>query len=252
MVQGAPARLAGYARSAWRYRRPGRQRRLRRFYSAFVSPGDLVFDLGAHMGDRTRAFAALGARVVAVEPQAELARALTRRLRSVPGVTVRQEAVGSSPGSADIAIPESNRTVATLNPDWRAAVASGNPGFAGITWHRREAVPVTTLDALIAEFGRPQFCKIDVEGYEAAVLAGLSAPLPGLSVEFVRGALDVAVRAIGHLQALDAYAANVAFGEGRQLAWPVWEDAEAAAIWLRAGAGGAASGDLYLCRRAPA
>ena len=70
-------RAIGLARSlAVYYGIPGRQRRLRALYGQFVRPGDLVFDIGAHLGNRTRAFAALGCRVVAVEPQPHVARML--------------------------------------------------------------------------------------------------------------------------------------------------------------------------------
>ncbi len=40
-----------------------------RLYRQFVRPGDLVFDVGAHVGDRVASFQRIGARVVAVEPQ---------------------------------------------------------------------------------------------------------------------------------------------------------------------------------------
>ncbi|MGA7186577.1 MAG: FkbM family methyltransferase, partial [Pseudolabrys sp.] len=40
-----------------------------RLYGRFVQPGDLVFDIGAHVGDRIASFRRLGARVVAAEPQ---------------------------------------------------------------------------------------------------------------------------------------------------------------------------------------
>ena len=39
-----------------------------RLYRQFVRSGDLVFDVGAHVGDRVASFRRLGARVVAVEP----------------------------------------------------------------------------------------------------------------------------------------------------------------------------------------
>jgi hypothetical protein len=38
-------------------------------YRRFIRPGDLAFDVGAHVGDRVASFRRLGARVVAVEPQ---------------------------------------------------------------------------------------------------------------------------------------------------------------------------------------
>ena len=59
-------RIIGLLRSLAIYHAiPLRQRRLRRLYAQLVSPGDLVFDLGAHAGNRTRALAAMGCRVVA-------------------------------------------------------------------------------------------------------------------------------------------------------------------------------------------
>jgi hypothetical protein len=45
-------------------------------YARFIQPGDLVFDIGAHVGDRIASFRRLGARVVAVEPQPALVRTL--------------------------------------------------------------------------------------------------------------------------------------------------------------------------------
>ena len=56
----------------------GRHRRaaLDAIYSRFVTSGDLVFDIGAHVGDRVAAFRRLGARVVVAEPQPALATTL--------------------------------------------------------------------------------------------------------------------------------------------------------------------------------
>jgi len=47
-----------------------------RLYAQFVRPNDLVFDIGAHVGDRIAAFRRLDARVVAIEPQPALVKTL--------------------------------------------------------------------------------------------------------------------------------------------------------------------------------
>ena len=43
-----------------------RRRAMDTLYRRFLRPGDLAFDIGAHVGDRVASFRRLGARVVAV------------------------------------------------------------------------------------------------------------------------------------------------------------------------------------------
>lgn len=238
----------GLLRSMLIYRRPGRQRSLRSFYRAFVQPGDRVFDVGAHLGDRTTAFAALGARVLALEPQPRLFAWLQRLAGRHQGVTCLQLAVGAAPGVLELATSRTNPTVASLSPEWRARVMQEQPGFAGVNWDVRLRVEVTTLDDLIERFGEPAFCKIDVEGFEPEVLAGLSRPLPALSLEFVAGALDQALACVERLEQLASYRYQVVEGERRQFSLVEWVDADGIRAWLEAGAEGLASGDLYARR----
>ena len=92
-------RASGIARSLATYHGiPGRQRRMRRFYSAFLRPGDLAFDVGAHAGNRVRAWRALGARVVAVEPQPDFTRLLRLFFGRDDAVTVLPLALGAAAG----------------------------------------------------------------------------------------------------------------------------------------------------------
>lgn len=238
----------GVVRSFLVYWRPGRQRRLRAFYAPLVGPGDLVFDVGAHLGDRTAAFTALGARVIALEPQPHLIPWLRRLVGRSPAVTVRSEAVGSESGTQRIAISRRTPTVSTLSEGWRGSVARRNPGFRKVEWDRDAPVRVTTLDALIAEYGLPDFCKIDVEGYEAEVLEGLTQPVRALSVEFVAGTLDIVDRCIRRLGCLAEYEFNVVLGEERRFRFASWMDAERMRSWMVAGADGNSSGDLYARR----
>ena len=58
------------------------------------------------------------------------------------------------------------------------------PAGRASRWDAAVTLPVTTLDALAAAHGRPRLIKIDVEGYEAAALAGLAFAPRTLSFEF--------------------------------------------------------------------
>ncbi|MGM0982254.1 MAG: FkbM family methyltransferase [Pseudomonadota bacterium] len=239
------SRGLGLARSLVIYWRPGRQRGLQRLYADFIGPGDLTFDIGAHLGDRTAAFHGLGARVVALEPQPALFTWLERLVGARQGITLLPCAAGAAPGEAELAVSEATPTVSTLAREWRRDIGERNPGFRKVRWEGRLRVPVTTLDALISDHGLPRFCKIDVEGFEAEVLAGLSRPIAGISVEFVAGALEVADRCVVRLAELGEYRFNVIAGEGRRFAWTTWRTPSATRDWLAAGADGLASGDLY-------
>ncbi len=242
-------RTAGIVRSLVIYWRPGRQKALRLLYAPFVVPDDLVFDVGAHLGDRTVAFADLGARVVALEPNPTLLPWLRRFAGRRPGVTIVDEAVGAAAGRAQLALSEATPTLSTLAAGWRERIVRDNPTFRRVRWDQEVEVAVTTLDDLIERFGEPGFCKIDVEGHEAAVLEGLSQPLAAVSFEFVAGTLDVAVACVRRLEALGAYDFNVVAGEERDFVHREWMSADAMVRWLEAGAGGGSSGDVYARRR---
>ena len=235
----------GLARSAVIYHgNPVKRRRARAFYRAFVGPGHLCFDIGAHLGDRTGHFLALGARVIAVEPQPGPLAVLRRLYGGDPRVFLRGEAVGAVPGEAELAIDPANPTIASLSPEWRAQVLR-DPSFAGTNWRERYRVTVTTLDALIAAHGVPQFCKIDVEGFEAAVLQGLSRPLPALSVEYIAAAREPALAAIDRLAALGRYRFNRSPGESMRFPTAEWRGHSEMVAELRALPANAGSGDIY-------
>jgi FkbM family methyltransferase len=213
-------------------------------YRRFLEPGDLAFDIGAHVGDRIASFRRLGCRVVALEPQPLLARAIRLIHSRDAQVTLLQAAAGPRDGALTLHVNSRNPTVSTVSPAFVAA-ADGASGWEDQVWDRIIEVPSTTLDHLIERFGRPAFVKIDVEGFEADVLTGLRQALPALSFEFTTIHRDVAFGCLARLTALGPYRFDVALGESQRLVFNQLISAEAMAAYIAALAHEANSGDVY-------
>ena len=213
-----------------------------RLYAQFVRKGDLVFDVGAHVGDRVACFRRLGARVVAVEPQPALALTLKTLYGRDRNVIIERNAVGRRHGALELKINIDNPTVSTASRAFIDAAKSAQ-GWEGQVWEKTITVPVTTLDALIQAHGIPSFVKIDVEGFEAEALAGLTRPVEALSFEFTTIQRDVAESCIARCATLGFRRYNAALGESQQLG--DWRSAEEIGRWLRDLPHAANSGDIY-------
>ena len=189
----------------------------------------------------------LGARVVAIEPQPAFASWLRWLFRNQPEITVVESALAAAPGDGRAvpqpAHPHSGDDVAGRGSTRCARAAASEQASAGPKRSRCRAI---TLDALIARHGVPRFCKIDVEGYEAEVLRGLTQPIPALSFEYLPAAIDVAVAAAAaRLAALGRYRCNVTIGERRRFLWPEWRPLADLDAWLAARLPHEPSGDVY-------
>lgn len=240
--------LAGVLRSlVIYYGIPGRARRLRRLYAPFVPPGGLAFDVGAHAGNRVRCWRQLGARVVAVEPQPAFAAILRRIFGVDPDVVLLTVALDARAGEATLHVSDRTPTVSTLAGEFIEAARAAR-SFDRVTWDRPVAVSTTTLDALIARYGPPDFIKIDVEGAEPRVLAGLSSPVRALSFEVVPSARDAAQACVDRIAALGEYRFNWSPGESHRMTWPEWIDAAALRAWLAGLRPDEPSGDVYARR----
>lgn len=187
-----------------------KQQKLIEIYWRLTRPGDLVFDVGANVGEFTRAFLSIGCRVVAVEPQPEVA-------EHIPGeATVIVKALGATAGREPFYASPTSPALSTMS----ILVRDNAPQITNGGFLPRQ-VEVTTLDALIDEYGVPVFAKIDVEGWEPQVLSGLSTPLAGLSFEVHSFQPSKADACIALLDELGDYAYSYAPGESFELEpWP--------------------------------
>lgn len=189
------------------------------FYRQFVSPGDLVFDVGANVGNRVEALLGCGAKVVAVEPQPSCAAILEKKF----GQKIILENLGLSDAEGELEMLLSNdTTVSTFNTEF---IEANRERFKYSRWEEKIRVPVSTLDQLIERHGIPRFCKIDVEGFELQVLRGLHTPVPCISLEYcVPEMLQLTIDCVDQLHKLSPGGKyNYSIGETMAWALPEWQ-----------------------------
>ena len=217
LIKSASKAAGVYRLARWVNRRVWNREELRayeadcQFYSQFVRAGDLCFDIGANYGAKAEVFLALGARVVALEPQDYCMSELKARLGAQPRLVTVEAAVSDRTGSRTLYV-ERHSTASSLVPQWQGEIV------------KTADVSTVTLADAIARYGAPQFIKVDVEGHEFEVLGGLKTPVRYLSFEYhVRGnGVERALACLEHLATLGSVRVNISPAETPALNRPQW------------------------------
>lgn len=194
------------------------------FYRCFIKPNDLVFDVGANMGNRTKIFLKLNAKVVAFEPQKICAKFLESAFKNENKFTLIKKALGAKNGEAEMFIANEH-TISTLSKHWVTATKESGR-FRQNKWNKRQIVEITTLDNMIKQFGIPSFIKIDVEGYEYEVLSGISIPIDCISIEFAAENIKNTYKCIEHMSSLSHALFQIVKGEDTTFYLPEWISGE--------------------------
>lgn len=180
-----------------------------------VNPS-LIFDIGANIGGKTEWFRTFNAKVLSVEPQPSCVQALHTKFDQDPMVTIAPVGVAAKEGFLTLSICEESNTISTFTNEWK----SGR--FSGSQWNTQVQVAVTTLDSLISAHGCPEFCKIDVEGFEKEVLSGLSQTPKLVSFEFTREFAGNAQKCLDLLKNLGYTSFNCTSGPSDTLNFEGW------------------------------
>ena len=226
------------------------QKKIHLTYLKIINKGDLVFDVGSNIGDKTKIFLDLGANVVSIEPQEACYKILKRRygnrvLNYLLGYNDRiillNKGLNEEEGYKQLNICETS-VLSTMSDKWMKESRFSNAH----QWSKTQLVPVTTLDSLIIKYGLPKFCKIDVEGFEYPVIKGLKQPIPFISFEFSKELFVETEKCINYLLTLGNPIFNVSIGESGEFIFTEWVKSNDVIEYIHTSSDCLLWGDIYV------
>ena len=182
-----------------------------------LKTGDLFFDVGAHIGDKSHQFLNKKLEVIMIEPLPKCVEELKLKFKNNKNIRIIQKALGKKKGSKTLMINTKVPTISTMSDHWRKG------RFSNQVWDNKILVEVTTLDELIKTYGLPSYIKIDVEGYELDVLMGLTQKAGIISFEFTSEFLDHSINCLNYLQKIGYEEFNFSLGERRKF-FSIWRN----------------------------
>lgn len=196
------------------------QKRLLDFYK-FIFPKKviLIFDIGANVGERSFIFSMISEKVILLEPNPELNSLLRTRFSKSSNVKIINKACSEDVSKLDFYLGD-NHLVSTFSTDF---ISHKKKSGEDSGWNSKLLIQTVTLDSLIIEYGIPDFCKIDVEGFEKNVIKGLNRKIGMISFEFNSPAfIEDSIWNIKKLKNLGYSSFNISFGESLEFIFSDW------------------------------
>lgn len=169
-------------------------------FKSIIKVGDLVFDVGSNMGDKSEIFLSLGARVVGFEPQYNCFKQTVNRFMNNINFTSENLALDKKIGVETMYIANYH-TISTMSKEFIDETKKER--FTNYRWDETVKVNIEKLDNMIVKYGLPEFIKIDVEGYELNVLEGLTNPVKYISIEYTPELRKNAIECVEYIDKLN-------------------------------------------------
>ena len=188
-----PVRLHSFRHRGFWFHGRDREAHNLAIWQEFIDSGDVVVDVGAHIGYLTMLFSRLtgpSGQVIAFEPGANNLPYLLKNTHGMPNVVVETTAIGAETGSVTFYLEDLSGQNNSLSSDYEAFASTTQSAHSHASYHATQ-VQMTTLDTYCREHSiEPDWIKIDVEGHEIDVLTGahdtLEQAVPAITLEITR------------------------------------------------------------------
>jgi FkbM family methyltransferase len=180
-----PITLHSFRHKGYWFHGKNRERESMALCDRLIGKGDIVFDVGGHIGYMALYFGSLtgaGGRVFSFEPAPGNLPYIRTNVEHAchKNVILVEQAVGAANGFTSFWSEDLTGQNGSIIPDYFGVTAIAESH--GVRAETREGtVEVVTLDSFAARTGfAPDFVKIDVEGAESLVLSGMGSVLAGV------------------------------------------------------------------------
>jgi FkbM family methyltransferase len=175
-----------------------------------LPPNSLIFDIGAHLGDKSLSFLKNDMRVLMVEPNPIMCKLLNTYFSKNPNVKILQKGIGEKKRKAVFYISDSAPGASTLCKSWQTLNRFKR---YKIKYNRTINIDLVTLDYLIKKYGSPDYIKIDIENYEYYAISGLKNKNGIISFEFVNENFDNIIKCLNKLVKIGYKEFNFSLGD---------------------------------------
>ncbi len=208
------------------------KRKQYQFYKKLINKNDLCFDVGANIGNKTTIFSKIGAKVHAFEPQKSCIPSLKKLQERYPKIDIHPYGVGNKNETQNLHLANYSE-IATFSTKFIEEHSSNN-----VFWKEQQSeVPIKSFTDIIEKLGVPDFCKIDVEGYEALILTSNITPIPLIEFECTGAFLEEGIQIIKHLSSLGEICANFNKSENPYFEQKEWLSKDAMIAYLKSNIG---------------
>lgn len=160
----------------------------------------LYFDIGCNVGQWIKSNLDDDTKIIGIDANYEIAKRTMKRFEYNDNVSILVYLVAAEDEKwikFYKEVYDSNSVASTASEKW-----VDNSRFTDTCkWEQTELMSIT-IDTMIKRFGKPDFIKIDVEGYEYEVIKGLTDAVCPLCFEWAEESGDDIIYSIDHLHSL--------------------------------------------------
>ena len=175
------------------------------FYKSFLKKDQLIFDLGANIGDKTHVFTFFSSKIILYEPEEILCEKLKFRYRNYRSIVIENKVVSDRKGNINFYSVKDDEAYSSILENY----SLGHPHLKKRVVTKKSKIS-TNLNNEIKLYGAPHYIKIDCEGAEELILKNLDYQIDIISFEAnLPKFYDATVRIIDNLVTKFNYLINL-------------------------------------------